>query len=130
MSPPSQRVVSIRKSLTQGFFGADREEEMWEFLLSKIGMVVKTHVEVYDRLTTKGNDPILEPLLAANPGTCVCACEHVLGVGLTCPASVQTLSRHMSSRIRQKASLAYYHRKLTSSSIKTKQNTANVSVDG
>ncbi|CDZ98045.1 hypothetical protein [Phaffia rhodozyma] len=45
----------------------DGEDEMWEYLLSKIGMVVKTHVDVYDRLTTKGNDPILEPLLAANP---------------------------------------------------------------
>ena len=46
----------------------DAEDEIWETILNKIGMVVKTQLEVYDRITTKANDLSLEPLLAANPG--------------------------------------------------------------
>lgn len=46
----------------------DAEDEIWETILGKIGMVVKTQLEVFDRIQMKANDPVLEPLLAANPG--------------------------------------------------------------
>lgn len=46
----------------------DAEDEIWETILGKVGMVVKTQLEMMDKISMKANDSVLEPLLAANPG--------------------------------------------------------------
>ncbi|KAL7415798.1 hypothetical protein BDY24DRAFT_338045 [Mrakia frigida] len=45
----------------------DAEDEIWETILGKVGMVVKTQLEMMDKISMKANDSVLEPLLAANP---------------------------------------------------------------
>jgi hypothetical protein len=43
------------------------EEKTWDLVLEKISQVVRSSLDVYDRITTKSSDPVLEPLLQAVP---------------------------------------------------------------
>ncbi|KAK0548537.1 hypothetical protein OC846_001357 [Tilletia horrida] len=46
----------------------ESEEEVWEFILSKVSLMVRSQLEVAERVASKGqSDPILEPMLASIP---------------------------------------------------------------
>ncbi|KZT32122.1 hypothetical protein SISSUDRAFT_994379 [Sistotremastrum suecicum HHB10207 ss-3] len=48
---------------------AEHEEETWDFVQGKarVAVVVKSTFEVFDRLSSKSTDPILEPMLSSIP---------------------------------------------------------------
>ncbi|KLO15651.1 hypothetical protein SCHPADRAFT_849174 [Schizopora paradoxa] len=43
------------------------EEEVWDFVQGKVSVVIRTTLDVIDRITTKSSDPVLEPMLQAVP---------------------------------------------------------------
>ncbi|KZO93288.1 hypothetical protein CALVIDRAFT_540269 [Calocera viscosa TUFC12733] len=43
------------------------EEETWDFVLSKVAHVVRASLDIYERVSAKGTDSALEPMLTANP---------------------------------------------------------------
>ncbi|CAD6893887.1 unnamed protein product [Tilletia caries] len=46
----------------------ENEEEVWEYILSKVSLMVRSQLEVAERVASKGSsDPILEPMLASIP---------------------------------------------------------------
>ncbi|KAL9937386.1 hypothetical protein V8E36_003795 [Tilletia maclaganii] len=46
----------------------ESEEEVWEFILSKVTLMVRSQLEVSERIASKGSsDPVLEPMLASIP---------------------------------------------------------------
>ncbi|KAN0064157.1 hypothetical protein ACQY0O_003324 [Thecaphora frezii] len=46
----------------------ESEEEVWEFITSKVALVVRSQIEISERISSKGlSDPILEPMLSAIP---------------------------------------------------------------
>ncbi|EPQ27638.1 uncharacterized protein PFL1_04776 [Pseudozyma flocculosa PF-1] len=46
----------------------ESEEEVWEFISSKVALVVRSQIEISERISSKGlSDPILEPMLSAIP---------------------------------------------------------------
>ncbi|KDR83357.1 hypothetical protein GALMADRAFT_55517 [Galerina marginata CBS 339.88] len=45
----------------------DHEEEVWDSVQSKICVVVRSEMDVFDRITSKASDPIVEPMLQSVP---------------------------------------------------------------
>ncbi|PWN52141.1 hypothetical protein IE53DRAFT_303795, partial [Violaceomyces palustris] len=46
----------------------ESEEEVWEFILAKVALVVRSQIEISERISSKGlSDPILEPMLSTIP---------------------------------------------------------------
>ncbi|KAE8266430.1 hypothetical protein A4X09_0g5913 [Tilletia walkeri] len=46
----------------------ENEEEVWEYILSKVSLIVRSQLEVAERVASKGSsDPVLEPMLASIP---------------------------------------------------------------
>ncbi|KAG8963724.1 hypothetical protein FRC03_002624 [Tulasnella sp. 419] len=43
------------------------ENEVWEFVMGKVSLSVRSTLDVYDRITAKSSDPHLEPLLLSIP---------------------------------------------------------------
>ncbi|KDQ07599.1 hypothetical protein BOTBODRAFT_38683 [Botryobasidium botryosum FD-172 SS1] len=43
------------------------ESQVWGQVLGKVSLVVRSSIDVYDRISAKSSDPILEPLLQAIP---------------------------------------------------------------
>ncbi|KAI0092815.1 hypothetical protein BDY19DRAFT_990496 [Irpex rosettiformis] len=43
------------------------EEEVWDFVQGKTCLVVRSTLDVFDRLTSKASDPVIEPMLQAIP---------------------------------------------------------------
>ncbi|EMD41034.1 hypothetical protein CERSUDRAFT_111606 [Gelatoporia subvermispora B] len=45
----------------------EHEEEIWDFVQSKICLVVRSTMDVFDRFTAKASDPVIEPMLQCIP---------------------------------------------------------------
>jgi len=45
----------------------EHEEEIWDFVQSKICLVVRSTMDVFDRFTAKASDPVIEPMLQSIP---------------------------------------------------------------
>lgn len=46
----------------------DAEQEVWQFIESKVALVVRSQIEISERISSKGlNDPVLEAMLATIP---------------------------------------------------------------
>ncbi len=46
----------------------DAEQEVWSFIESKVALIVRSQIDVSERISSKGlNDPVLEQMLAAIP---------------------------------------------------------------
>ncbi|KAF4602297.1 hypothetical protein EYR40_005502 [Pleurotus pulmonarius] len=45
----------------------DHEEEVWDVVQSKVCLVVRSTMDVFDRFTAKASDPIIEPMLNVVP---------------------------------------------------------------
>ena len=46
----------------------ESEEEVWQLILSKVSLIVRSQIEISERISSKGlSDPVLEPMLAAIP---------------------------------------------------------------
>ncbi|KAJ1018558.1 hypothetical protein NDA16_004840 [Ustilago loliicola] len=46
----------------------DAEQEVWQFIESKVALIVRSQIEISERISSKGlNDPVLEQMLAAIP---------------------------------------------------------------
>ncbi|KAI0637857.1 hypothetical protein C8Q77DRAFT_1048559 [Trametes polyzona] len=45
----------------------EHEEEVWDFVQGKVCLVVRTTMDVFDRLTSKASDPVIEPMLQTIP---------------------------------------------------------------
>ncbi|OCH94246.1 hypothetical protein OBBRIDRAFT_769910 [Obba rivulosa] len=45
----------------------EHEEEIWDFVQSKICLVVRSTMDVFDRFTSKASDPVIEPMLQCIP---------------------------------------------------------------
>ncbi|KAI9001244.1 hypothetical protein BD414DRAFT_404376 [Trametes punicea] len=45
----------------------EHEEEVWDFVQGKICLVVRSTMDVFDRLTSKASDPVIEPMLQTIP---------------------------------------------------------------
>ncbi|SJX66629.1 related to IVY1-phospholipid-binding protein [Sporisorium reilianum f. sp. reilianum] len=46
----------------------DAEQEVWSFIESKVALIVRSQIEISERISSKGlNDPVLEQMLAAIP---------------------------------------------------------------
>ncbi|KDN43794.1 hypothetical protein K437DRAFT_237021 [Tilletiaria anomala UBC 951] len=65
-----QRQVDELDELKADYYNEvlESEQEMWEFIQSKVTHLVRSQLEIYDRISSKGlSDPVLEPLLASIP---------------------------------------------------------------
>ena len=46
----------------------DAEQEVWQFIESKVALIVRSQIEISERISSKGlNDPVLEQMLATIP---------------------------------------------------------------
>ncbi|KAL7282153.1 hypothetical protein PYCCODRAFT_1438621 [Trametes coccinea BRFM310] len=45
----------------------EHEEEVWDFVQGKICLVVRSTMDVFDRVTSKASDPVIEPMLQTIP---------------------------------------------------------------
>ncbi|KAL1946672.1 hypothetical protein VTO73DRAFT_14776 [Trametes versicolor] len=45
----------------------EHEEEVWDFVQGKVCLVVRTTMDVFDRVTSKASDPVIEPMLQTVP---------------------------------------------------------------
>ncbi|KAI0334714.1 hypothetical protein GY45DRAFT_1036786 [Cubamyces sp. BRFM 1775] len=45
----------------------EHEEEVWDFVQGKVCLVVRSTMDVFDRLTSKASDPVIEPMLQTIP---------------------------------------------------------------
>ncbi|KAH9938439.1 uncharacterized protein B0H18DRAFT_1081107 [Fomitopsis serialis] len=45
----------------------DHEEEVWDFVQGKVCLAVRSTMDVFDRLTSKASDPVIEPMLQTVP---------------------------------------------------------------
>ncbi|KAH9844018.1 uncharacterized protein C8Q71DRAFT_24980 [Rhodofomes roseus] len=45
----------------------DHEEEVWDFVQGKVCLAVRSTMDVFDRLTSKASDPVIEPMLQTIP---------------------------------------------------------------
>ncbi|PAV20692.1 cytochrome P450 [Pyrrhoderma noxium] len=45
----------------------DHEEEVWDFVQGKVSLVVRSTLDVIDRITAKASDPVIEPMLQSIP---------------------------------------------------------------
>lgn len=45
----------------------EHEEEVWDIVQGKICLVVRSSLDVFDRLTSKASDPVIEPMLQSVP---------------------------------------------------------------
>ncbi|TFK93920.1 hypothetical protein K466DRAFT_537223 [Polyporus arcularius HHB13444] len=45
----------------------EHEEEVWDFVQGKVCLAVRSTMDVFDRLTSKASDPVIEPMLQTVP---------------------------------------------------------------
>jgi len=45
----------------------EHEEKVWDFVQSKVSLVVRSTLDVFDRFTAKASDPVIEPMLQSIP---------------------------------------------------------------
>ncbi|KAI0751410.1 hypothetical protein C8Q80DRAFT_1251338 [Daedaleopsis nitida] len=45
----------------------EHEEEVWDFVQGKVCLVVRSTMDVFDRVTSKASDPVIEPMLQTIP---------------------------------------------------------------
>ncbi|KAH9853710.1 hypothetical protein C2E23DRAFT_754191 [Lenzites betulinus] len=45
----------------------EHEEEVWDFVQGKICLLVRSTMDVFDRVTSKASDPVIEPMLQTIP---------------------------------------------------------------
>ncbi|KAI9510445.1 hypothetical protein F5148DRAFT_1010917 [Russula earlei] len=64
-----QRQVEVLDQLKAQHYAeiVEHEEEVWDVVQGKICLVVRSSLDVFDRLTSKASDPVIEPMLQSIP---------------------------------------------------------------